>query len=131
MANSTSSTDIAGSIRIGDWLMMVAGSALVILLFTTLWQGREASKLQIRAGNEVFGTYSLDQARIIEVPGPLGTSIIEIAHGKARVVSDPGPKQYCIKQGWLAQAGQVAMCLPNQVSIQLLGNNKPYDSLSY
>lgn len=115
----------------GDWLVMVISLGLVVWLFQTFWQNAPATKLRIRSGNSIYATLSLDQARTISVNGPLGVSRIVVDHGRARVVSDPGSRQYCVKQGWLTHAGQVAMCLPNQVSIELLGAEKAYDSLNY
>jgi hypothetical protein len=115
----------------GDWLMLAIGGAAVAILFGTLWHNEPAGKLRIRAGDQVFATLSLAQQRTLEVPGPLGISRIEIDNGRARVASDPGRHQYCVKQGWLDRAGQVAMCLPNQVSVELLGGEKTYDSLNY
>ena len=47
------------------------------------------------------------------------------------VVSDPGLHQYCVHQGWLERAGEIAICAPNQVSVQILGGKETYDSLSY
>lgn len=117
--------------RWGDALIVLIGIALVALLFNTLWLGEVASKVQIRAGDQVFSTLSLNQNRTVEVPGPLGYTVVAIDNGRARVASDPSPRQYCVHQGWLTQAGQVAMCLPNQVSVELIGNSKPYDSLNY
>ena len=49
----------------------------------------------------------------------------------ARVLSDPGVHQYCVRQGWLARPGEIAICAPNQVSLQIKGRSEPYDSLSY
>jgi hypothetical protein len=115
----------------GDWLILAIGCAAVAMLFVTLWQSEPAGKLRIRAGDQVFATLSLTQKRTLEVPGPLGISRIEIDNGRARVAVDPGRHQYCVKQGWLTRAGQVAMCLPNQVSLELLGGEKAYDSLNY
>lgn len=117
--------------RPGDWLVLAIGGAAVAVLFATLWQDEPAGKLRIRAGDQVFATLSLTQKRTLEVPGPLGISRIEIDNGRARVAADPGRHQYCVKQGWLTHAGQVAMCLPNQVSLELLGGEKAYDSLNY
>ena len=51
--------------------------------------------------------------------------------GRARVVADPGPRQYCVRQGWLVRPGEIAICAPNRVSIQIAGRTKAYDSLSY
>lgn len=115
----------------GDWLVIALASLAVTLSFVTLWRGEAAGKLQIRAGEQIFATLSLDQQRTLAVPGPLGVTTVVIDHGRVRVASDPGRHQYCVKQGWLSRAGQVAMCLPNQVSIELLGGEKTYDSLNY
>lgn len=115
----------------GDWLVLLLGLTVVMVLFATLWQAAPAGKLRVRAGDRVFATLSLNQQRTLDVPGPLGISRIVIDRGRARVASDPGRHQYCVKQGWLTHAGQVAMCLPNQVSLELLGGEKAYDSLNY
>ena len=119
------------SLKWGDGLTVLLGIGLVAFLFNALWLGEAASKVQIRAGSDIFTTQSLNQQRTLEITGPLGITTVIIDHGRVRVASDPGPRQYCVKQGWLTQAGEVAMCLPNQVSVELLGNNKPYDSLNY
>ncbi len=124
-------SDLFSNLKWGDYLVTGIGIIAVITLFNTLWLGETASKVQIRAGSQIYSTLSLNQQRTIDVPGPLGTTRIAIDNGKVRVASDPSPRQYCVKQGWLEQAGQVAMCLPNQVSVELLGNSKPYDSLNY
>lgn len=123
--------DFLGTLKWGDVLVIAIGILTVITLFNTLWLGEAANKVQIRAGSQIFSTLSLNQQRTLEVPGPLGNTIVAIDNGKVRVVSDPSPRQYCVKQGWLEQAGQVAMCLPNQVSVELLGSKKLYDSLNY
>jgi hypothetical protein len=116
---------------VGDWLTVVLGIATVALLFQTLWQYEPANKLRIRQGDNIYATLSLDQTRTLEIPGPLGISKISIAHGKVRFEQSPCHNQYCVHQGWLNKAGQVAACLPNQVSIELLGANRLYDSLNY
>lgn len=128
---SRQSNHLVSAIKLGDYLIVLIGIIAVAGLFKTLWLGEAASKVEIRAGNQVFSTLSLNQQRTIEVPGPLGVTRVVIENGKVRVASDPGPRQYCVKQGWLEQAGQVAMCLPNQVSVELLGSKKLYDTLNY
>ena len=115
----------------GDWLLIALATGAVILLFAMLWRNEAAGKLQIRAGDQVFATLSLVQKRTLQVPGPLGVTTVVIDQGRVRVASDPSRHQYCVKQGWLSRAGQVAMCLPNQVSVELLGGEKTYDSLNY
>jgi len=110
---------------------MIVSTIVVIFLFKTLWSNAPASQLMIRQGNKVVGTYDLNQNRELHLHGPLGESHISIVQGKVRFKQSPCTNQYCVHQGWLKLAGQVAICLPNQISLQLIGEKKPYDSLNY
>ena len=115
----------------GDWLTILCGSIFVLLLTLKLWNGDLADKAIIRSGGKIFREVPLSSDQQIEVRGPLGISIITIQNRKARIASDPSPHQYCVRQGWLQQAGEIALCLPNQVSVELAGSKKQYDSLNY
>ena len=115
----------------GDWLVLSGGALAVGMLFVTLWHPEHAARLQIRDHHGIFATFSLAQDRTIEVPGPQGVSRITIQQGRVRFTQSPCSNQYCVHQGWLSHAGQVAVCLPNQVSLELIGSEKTYDSLNY
>lgn len=115
----------------GDWLTVIFSSLLIIYLFQALWSQEPAAKIQIRVGNKIHATYDLNQQRNITVHGKLGDAIIHIARGKVRFARSPCHNQYCVHQGWLTHTGQVAICLPNQISLELIGKQKPYDSLNY
>ena len=115
----------------GDWLLLLLGGIAVGLLTMKLWSGDLADHAVIRSGGKIFRVVPVSTDQQIAVPGPLGTSIITIEKRRARISSDPGPRQYCVRQGWLQQAGEIALCLPNQVSVELTGKRKKYDSLNY
>ena len=115
----------------GDWLALLCGSLLTAWLAAALWQGGAADKAIIRSGGKVFREVPLSRDQTIEVPGPLGISRIDIHNMQARIASDPSPRQYCVRQGWLKQAGEISICLPNQVSVELGWKKKNYDSLNY
>ena len=119
------------SLLIGDWVTIIASALLIGYLFQTLWSHQHAAKVQIRLGNKIYATYSLNQQRTVHVHGPLGDAEIHIAQGKVRFARSPCRNQYCVHQGWLSHTGQVAICLPNQLSLELIGEKKPYDSLNY
>ncbi len=119
------------SIKAGDWLTFLLGCTCVILFTLKLWNGDLADRAIIRSGGKIFKEVPLSRDLQIEVPGPLGISVITIEKRKARISSDPSPRQYCVRQGWLQQAGEIAICLPNEVSIELTGSAKKYDSLNY
>lgn len=116
---------------IGDVLVILFSLVFVGYLFTILWHSEQATKLQIRLGDKIYATYSLAQNRSIDIQGPIGITRILIANGKARFAHSPCPNKYCVHQGWLSHQGQAAICLPNQVSLELLGGEKPFDSLNY
>jgi hypothetical protein len=118
-------------IKIGDWLTILFGSICVVMLMLKLWGGELADKAIIRSGGKIVREVPLTSNQQIEVSGPLGISLITIQNRKARIASDPSPRQYCVRQGWLQQAGEIALCLPNQVSVELVGSKKKYDSLNY
>jgi hypothetical protein len=118
-------------IKTGDWLTLLLGSLFAGWLAATLWHGGAADKAIIRSGGKIFREVPLSRDQIIEVPGPLGLSRIAIHNRQVRIAADPSPRQYCVRQGWLKQAGEISICLPNQVSVELNGGGKRYDSLNY
>nr|WP_248281591.1 NusG domain II-containing protein [Aromatoleum petrolei] len=118
-------------LRPGDWLVLAGALSVCVLSALALWRGGAPDKAVVRAGGKVFAEAGLARAQVVEVPGPLGITRIEIEPGRARVASDPGPRQYCVRQGWLTRSGAVAICAPNQVSLSLAGGAADYDSLNY
>ena len=116
---------------LGDWLVIFTGLVAVAFMFQQFWSTELASKLKIRQGNQIIGTYDLNQTRELHIHGAMGDSHISIAQGKVRFKQSPCNNQYCVHQGWLSRAGQVAICIPNQISLQLIGTKSSYDSLNY
>lgn len=116
----------AAVVRPGDVLVL----ALTLVLIASLWanRGTRGDGVVIRAGGDVFLNADLRLNRLVSVPGPLGNTLVEIRSGQVRVLSDPSPRQLCVRQGWLAP-GDSAICLPNQVSVER--GHSGYDSINY
>ncbi|MDQ7990491.1 MAG: NusG domain II-containing protein [Candidatus Dactylopiibacterium sp.] len=117
--------------RPGDWLLLAAAVALTLLAGRALWQGDHPTRVVVRAGGEIVASLPLDRPGRLAVKGPLGLTQIEVEPGRARVATDPGPRQYCVRQGWLTRSGAAAICAPNEVSLQLAGRRDTYDSMAY
>lgn len=122
---------MTSGIKPGDWIIVLAGMVLVAGLFFTLWGQNAGTILIIRSGGKVVAQSSLARDRDFEIKGSLGTTVVRVENRRVRITRDPSPRQYCVKQGWLSHAGEAALCLPNQVSVELAGAIKRYDSLSY
>jgi hypothetical protein len=118
-------------LRAGDAGVLLTGTGCVIALALWSWGGGSGDTAIIRAAGRVVETASLAHAQTFTISGPLGATTIEIEPGRARVARDPSPRQLCVKQGWLTQSGQAALCLPNQVSLEIRGRTVAYDTLGY
>lgn len=115
----------------GDWLTLGLAAVCCALLLPVLWRGGAVQKAVIRSNGQIVAELGINLAQRYEVQGPLGTTVIDIEPGRARILADPGPRQYCVRQGWLTRANAIAICAPNQVSLMLVGRDQAYDSLSY
>ncbi len=118
-------------IRPGDWLMLTLCAAFAAALLPLALKAGAVDRAVVKRAGQVIAEFPLTAKRSIEVPGPLGVTRIEIQPGRARVASDPGPRQYCVRQGWLTRPNAIAICAPNQVSLALVGRDPAYDSLNY
>ena len=118
-------------IKPGDWAVLLACAAGIAALAPIAFSGGAPEKAVVRRDGVVVAELPLTQARRIEVAGALGTSVIEVQPGRARVASDPGPRQYCVRQGWLTQPNAIAICAPSHISLSIAGRASSHDSLAY
>ena len=118
-------------LRPGDYFFMLLGLSACLALMPLVFSGGRPDKALIRVDGKLVTEIDLAVKKLVTVEGPLGPTVIAIDTGRARVVSDPSPRQYCVLQGWLARAGDIAICAPNRVSIQITGRKAAYDSLAY
>jgi hypothetical protein len=115
----------------GDWATLIALVFAVSWLSVKLWHRGAGDSVIVRSQGIVVSELSLQRNRLIKIAGPLGETTVEVNAQRARIASDPSPKQYCVRQGWLKDAGDMALCLPNQVSIEISGANHYVDSTTY
>lgn len=118
-------------LRPGDWLVLLLAALGVGVSIPLLWAGGQPERAVVRVAGKVVAEFPLTAPRRFTVAGPLGETVIEIAPGRARVLADPGPRQYCVQQGWLSRPNAIAICAPNHVSLSLSGSNASHDSLNY
>ena len=118
-------------LRAGDVGVLLAGAGLVVALTISAWGSDRGDTAVIRAAGQIMQTIALTHAQTLSVDGPLGATHIDIEPGRARISRDPSPRQLCVKQGWLTHSGQAALCLPNQVSLEIRGHTPAYDTLGY
>lgn len=118
-------------VKPGDWLVLLLACLGIGYSVAATWLRPAPDQLIVRSNGAIVARASLEKNARFAVPGKLGDSVVAIENRRARFVSDPGPRQICVHQGWLERAGDMALCLPNRTSIELAGNQPLYDSLNY
>lgn len=114
-----------------DAVVIVLLAALVGYVGMQQWLTREpASAVAVYRGGERIATHPLGQHREIAVEGRIGTARIEIRDGRARFTHSPCRRKVCIHMGWQQRSGAVAACVPNGLSLQLLGGSREFDGIA-
>ena len=118
-------------IQIGDLFIIFVFIILSGYLSSILWNFPQGTYLKIHMGKEEIGSFSLNQNITKIIDGPIGKTEVTINAEKVRISKAPCTKKYCIHQGWINQLNQTIVCVPNQISISIIGNQPDYDSLNY
>jgi hypothetical protein len=115
-----------------DRILIIFVVSALLVMFARLWtDDTDASYLQIQTSNNAPVTEELFPDRTLHIKGSLGESVIEINNGRARFISSPCRGQVCVHSGWLHTSGDIAACLPNRVSLTMLGQHPRFDTINY
>lgn len=115
-----------------DRLRPAPGDALVVLLvlcaaLALLWLLRPASAggltVEVRLDGTLIGSYPLEEADApvyvdVNAPWPL---TLELDGRRVRISHSDCPSQDCVHTGWIDEAGEQIICLPNKLIISLVG----------
>jgi hypothetical protein len=114
----------------GGWRLLAGDLAVVVffvmatvVLFHWSGAGKEAPhtvSVEV-AGTRVF-SLDLERDRIEQAVGPLGPTWIEIRNRRVRILDSPCPLKLGIRAGWIDQAGEMLICLPNEVVVTISGS---------
>jgi hypothetical protein len=112
-----------GGVRLllGDAAVLIVLCAAVLALVVPRPAGGRPSRAEVQVAGDVVATLDLARDGVSEVAGPLGLTRIEVRGGRVRVLSSPCPRQACRHGGWIGAAGEVLVCLPNEVVVRLSG----------
>ena len=115
-----------------DVVVITLAGALVAGLYVHFWQpSMPATSVEVRSGSSLVGRYTLNENRSLNVQGRAGISHLDIFDGRVRFTDSPCRNKVCVNSGWLSHAGDTTACVPNGVSISLLGNGEAYDAISF
>ena len=92
--------------------------SLLALLFVTLTR-KEGAAVEITVGGDVVATYSLFKNGEYELNG--GTNTLVIENGVAYMDYSSCPDHVCERKGKIRYAGQTIVCLPNKLTVTIIG----------
>ncbi len=79
--------------------------------------------------NKIF-RYSLNDNRMIDIPGPYGLTEIQIKNKSVRVYKASCPYKTCRHMSTISKEGEVIICIPNRIFIKIIGNQYKLDGVS-
>ena len=64
----------------------------------------------------------LDDDASVAVESDRGTNVIEVAGGRVRCAESDCSNQICVDTGWVSQVGQTIVCLPHELTVQVVAD---------
>lgn len=64
----------------------------------------------------------LDQDASVTVEGSKGTNVVEVSGGRVRCATSDCSNQVCVETGWVSDAGQMIVCLPHEMTVQIVAD---------
>jgi len=89
--------------------------------------------VEITVDGEEHSKYVLDNNidKEIEVITDKGYNIIQIQNGQVLVEESDCNNQLCVRKGVIEEPGEIIVCLPHKVVVQITGSSEDLDSISY
>ena len=113
----------SGGVRLmlGDAAVLLVLGLSVIALAVPKTVAVRPARAEVEAAGKAVAVLDLARDSVSSALGPLGVTRIEVRDGRVRVLSSPCPRQACRHGGWIGGAGEMLVCLPNEIVIRLPG----------
>lgn len=112
-----------------DYIVIITLILLTILsFFSTLLifnKKYDEKYVEIQVEGKFYKKVPLDNhEEIITINTKYGSNVIEISKGKVHIKDADCRDKICIKDGYKSSVGEMLVCLPHKVVIQIKGQNK-------
>ena len=100
-----------------DWILGAAVLAVCAVLFgARLFLQKNGGSVTVELNGSPIGTYALQENREIAVGEG---NCVRIENGAAYMAEADCPDHLCMKQGKIRRTGEMIVCLPNRVTVQV------------
>ena len=83
----------------------------------------------VSVSGEIYGKYPLNENRIIDVNENKGHNRIVINDGKVYMEEADCPDKYCVSQGKISKTGEIIVCLPHKLSVEIKNQSEATDEI--
>lgn len=104
-------------------LLVISLSVLLAVKLTR----KDGAAVKIEIDGRTVGEYPLDLDGEYTLNG--GTNVLKIEDGRAYMIHSDCPDHTCERTGKISYAGQTIVCLPNKVSVTVIGTTE--DSVDF
>ncbi len=116
----------------GDNLLLVMALLLVVASYNAFWgSSLYGNQAALFVSGKHKASIDLYENRIFKIRGKLGESELQVEDGKIRFLTSPCDGKQCIYQGWISQSGEIAACVPNGISVRILGPDPRFDTMNF
>ena len=84
----------------------------------------------VRAADGSEQVYDLRQDRDLEIPGPVGITLLRIQDGAVWVARAPCTRHLCQRMGHLRRPGRSLVCIPNHLVVRVIGDSADVDAVT-
>ena len=117
--------------KLGDLL-----SALLIVAFGLYFLlaqnsvNKSATKAVVSKGGTQISSFFLGEDTRVYLKEFGVNMVLEVSNGRVRVASSDCKQQLCVRHGWIERPKEALLCLPNHITVELVGEDAEYDAIS-
>jgi len=107
--------------------------SVIAIAFQGLWTlGDETGMVRITVDGELYGQYDFSyEEKTIEIKTEYGENIVKINENSVWVEDASCKDKLDVKAGKIEKSGQMIVCLPNRLLIEISGNDDKVDKVTY
>ena len=105
-------------------ILLISTGVILFTRFGLKWQASKISEALVYHEGKLLQHPRLDKDQ--EIVLLKGKMIAEIKEGRIRVRESDCPRRICVNRGWIKAPGQIIVCVPNKVLIEIKRATTPF-----
>lgn len=107
-------------------ILLVLGLGSMFLL-----KGEQGGRVRVSVDGKEYGEYSLSKDQTVRIEALGGYNVMEIKNGKVSVTDADCLNHDCMGFAPIGSEGQIILCLPHHLSVQIIGKEAETDARTY